>query len=84
MSETTEHPDARDDNGQSSSGAGDGDRDVPTATAAAASGADDGDPVDKAMKRLRDADPGDTQEVLDAGNEANDRLQERLHETAPE
>lgn len=42
------------------------------------------DPVDQAMNRLREADPGNTQEVLDAGNEANDRLQERLRETAPE
>lgn len=47
-------------------------------------GSGDSDPVDQAMTRLREADPGDTQEVLDAGNEANERLQERLRETAPE
>ena len=30
------------------------------------------------MDRLEEADPGDTQEVLDAGTQVNDRLQERL------
>ena len=37
-----------------------------------------GDDLDEAMERLDEADPGDTQEVLDAGAQVNDRLQERL------
>ena len=38
----------------------------------------EGDDLGEAMDRLEEADPGDTQEVLDAGTQVNDRLQERL------
>lgn len=82
MSDTTDHTQARDEDGpgheaaETAQGVEEGQ--------AVHEGQGDNDSVDQAMDRLREADPGDTQEVLDAGNEASDRLQERMRETAPE
>lgn len=48
------------------------------------SATDDEDALDAALNRLDEAEPGDTDEVLDAGNEVFERLQERLRETDPQ
>ncbi len=51
-------------------------------SAGAPTGGSDG--LDEAVQRLHDADPGDTQEVLEAGEAAYEQLQERLDETGPQ
>ena len=77
MSDTQGHTDAHADANTPGEG-------MHTGRDAQAERTENADSLDQAMDRLHEADPGDTKEVLDAGNEANDRLQERLRDTAPQ
>ncbi|GAB98330.1 hypothetical protein BJY21_000397 [Kineosphaera limosa] len=42
----------------------------------------DGDDLGSAMKRLDEADPGDTQEVLEAGEQAHEELRARMDDSS--
>lgn len=74
--ESTPAPDATE--AADASDASDSSDDAPGSDAAEVPAPSARDDLGEAMDRLEEADPGDTQEVLDAGTQVNDRLQERL------
>ena len=74
--ESTPAPDATE--AADSSDSSDASDDAPGSDAAEVPAPTARDDLGEAMDRLEEADPGDTQEVLDAGTQVNDRLQERL------